>query len=149
MRPDTDFSECLACSCFAARRAARAITQHFERHLKPSGLTVGQFTALAVLSLAGPLPLTRLADELAVERTTLTRNLRTLLDQGWVSEVGSGDRRVRRLEVTRQGIAAARAALPYWHKAQKSIAGRLGGDAIRALAEASKATAQMTAGRRQ
>jgi len=148
MRPNTDFLECLDCSCFAARRAARTITQHYERLMKPSGLSVSQFTILAVLAVAGPMPLTRLADEMAIERTTLTRNLRSLIDQGWVSESASGDRRVRLLEITRKGTTAAREALPHWRKAQKTIAGHLGADAIRALATASKATSGMTVGRR-
>lgn len=79
----SEFAECLECSCFAARRAARTVTQHYERHLKPSGLRVTQFTLLALLELAGPQPLSRFADQMGVERTTLTRNLRALVERGW------------------------------------------------------------------
>jgi DNA-binding MarR family transcriptional regulator len=142
MKPDAEFAECLACSCFAARRAARAITQHYEQRMKPTGLTVTQFTLLAMLALAGPQPLSRFAGQLGVERTTLTRNLRSLLARGWVTESASGDRRVRLLTITKRGSAAARAALPHWREAQKSIARRLGDGAIRALAVASAATAE-------
>jgi DNA-binding MarR family transcriptional regulator len=148
MKSDPDFSQCLTCSCFAARRAARTITQHYERHLKPSGLRVTQFTLLSMLTIAGPQALSRLADQMAVERTTLTRNLRPLLARGLVSESTSDDRRVRLLMITRRGTAAARAALPRWRKAQKSIARHLGTDAIHALASASEATARLSPGRR-
>jgi DNA-binding MarR family transcriptional regulator len=82
MTPDTEFAECLACSCFAARRTARTITQHYEQHMKPTGITATQFTLLVMLALAGPQPLSRLAGQLGVERTTLTRNLRLLLSRG-------------------------------------------------------------------
>jgi DNA-binding MarR family transcriptional regulator len=143
MRTDPDFRECLACSCFAARRAARTITQHYERHLKPSGLRVNQFTVLSMLVLAGPQPLSRLADQMAVERTTLTRNLRPLLDRGLVSESTTDDRRVRLLAITQRGTAAAARALPRWRAAQKSIARSLGAGAVRALASASQATAEL------
>ena len=143
MRPDPDFAECLACSCFAARRTARTITQHYEEHLKPSGLRVTQFTVLALLAAAGPQPLSRFADLLGLERTTLTRNLRPLLDRGWVTESATGDQRVRLLSITKRGGAVARAALPLWRQAQKSIARRLGGDAIRALATTSEAVAEL------
>src|SRR5262245_17193351 len=112
----------MACSCFAARRTARMITQHYERHMRASGLHVAQFTALTVLSLAGPLALSQLAEQLSIERTTLTRNLRSLLERGWVKESATDDRRVRVLAITPQGKAAAQAALPYWRAAQKSIA---------------------------
>lgn len=148
MPPASDFTECLACTCFAARRTARAITQHYERQLKPSGLGVNQFTLLAVLAIAGPLPLSRLAGELGVERTTLTRNLRPLLARGLVNESATGDRRVRLLEITKRGAAAARVALPHWREAQASIARRLGSGAIRALATASAVAAGSRPGRK-
>jgi len=143
MKPEPDFRECMACSCFAARRAARVITQHYERHLKPSGLRATQFTALAVLAIAGPLPLTRLADELAVERTTLTRNLHSLLARGWVKDSATADRRVRVLAITKPGTAAAQKALPYWREAQKSIARRLGAGTIQTLAATAEAITQL------
>lgn len=142
MNANAEFAECLACSCFAARRTARTITQHYERQLKPSGLTVTQFTLLAMLSLLGPQPLSRFAGQLGLERTTLTRNLKALRDRGWVTESATADRRVRFLAITKRGTVAARAALPLWRKAQQSIARRLGADTINALAAASKAAAE-------
>ena len=142
MKPDAEFAECLACYCFAARRAARTITQHYEQRMKPTGLTVTQFTMLAMLSLAGLQPLSRFAGQLGVERTTLTRNLRSLVARGWVTESAGGDRRVRMLAITKRGTAAARAALPHWREAQKSMSRRLGDSAIRALAVASAAAAE-------
>jgi DNA-binding MarR family transcriptional regulator len=148
MRTPPDFSECLDCTCFAARRSARTITQHYERHLKSTGLSVAQFTVLAVLQLAGPQVLSRLADQMAVERTTLTRNLRPLLKRGLVSESTTGDRRVRLLAITKQGTAAATAALPRWREAQESIARSLGEGAIRGLASAAKATTEWSSRRR-
>ena len=142
-----DFSECLTCSCFAARRTARSITRHYERHLKPSGLRVTEFTLLSVLSIAGPQALSRVADLMAVERTTLTRNLRSLLSRGLVSESTTGDRRVRLLAITKRGTAAAAAALPHWRAAQRSVERSLGSGVVRALAATSKAAAELSGSR--
>ena len=128
-----EFAECLACSCFAARRTARMITQHYERQLKSTGLGVTQFTLLAMLSLGGPQPLSRFADQLGVERTTLTRNLRPLIARGLVIQKAATDGRVRMLAITPRGRAATRAALPRWREAQESIATLLGPTAVRAL----------------
>jgi len=147
MSTRSEFVECLTCSCFAARRTARAITQHYEQHLKPSGLLVSQFTVLSLLSITGPQPLSRLASQMGVERTTLTRNLRPLLARGWVSESVTADRRVRLLAITKQGTAAARSALPHWREAQRTIVRRLGSGVIRALAAVSKAAAGISVGR--
>jgi len=133
MHPRNELLEAVDCSCFAVRRAARMITQHYDRHLRPTGLRATQLTTLVLLSVAGPLPLTALAERLGTERTTVTRNLRLLLSRGFVTERDSDDRRVRTLAVTARGTAAARAALPRWRKAQSALAQHLGATAIQGL----------------
>jgi DNA-binding MarR family transcriptional regulator len=145
MRSDPDLRECLSCSCFAVRRAARAITQHYDRLLRPTGLRATQFGLLVVLELEGPLPLSRAAARLGMERTTLTRNLRPLVASGLVREGEDDDRRVRMLALTRQGIAQVHAALPRWREAQRSIAARLGAPVIQALSLAAGRATGMAA----
>lgn len=131
-----ELDECRHCLCFAARRAARLITQRYDAHLRPVGLRGTQFTMLAVLTGTGPQPLNRLADVLGMERTTLTRNLKPLLGRGYVEvEAGEEDRRVRTIAVTRRGTEAAVRALPYWRKAQRELEGRLGTTAVKSLGE--------------
>ena len=142
MKPPADLRECANCACFASRRAARSITQHYDRHLRPTGLRATQFTLLTVLALGGPLPLTRAADRLGMERTTLTRNLRPLLAMGLVTSESSGDRRVRMLAITRRGLSATRSALPRWREAQASISRRLGPSMLGALTLAADAAAR-------
>ena len=120
-----NLSECAGCACFAVRRAARAITQHYDRTLRPSGLRATQFTLLTVLSLGGPQPLGRVANRLGMERTTLTRNLKPLVAEGLVTVGQEGDRRVRAIAITGKGQRRAVAAIPYWRTAQRSVASYL------------------------
>jgi DNA-binding MarR family transcriptional regulator len=108
--------------CFGLRRAARIVTQHFDRHLRPVGLRATQFTLLVVLARAGPMPMNRLASRLGMERTTLTRNLRPLEAKQWVRVVEDQDRRVRTVSITPAGEEAASQALDQWRKAQESVA---------------------------
>ena len=133
MQPIDDLRECASCSCFAVRRAARVITQLYDRQMRSTGLRATQFTVLVVLGLEGPLPLSVAADRLGTERTTLTRNLRALIARGLVTAEPGKDRRVQMLAVTAKGIAAARAALPQWRKAQRSIAGHFTAPTLGAL----------------
>ncbi len=70
----SDLSLCTQCHCLAARRRARAITRHYEAKLRRHGLRATQFSILAALALAGPMPTGRLAELLGLERTTLTRS---------------------------------------------------------------------------
>lgn len=115
-----DFSECRQCACAAARRASRALSQRFDAELRGSGLRIMQFTALATLTQTGAMTMTRLADFMGLERTTLTRNLKPLLRDGLVELRQERDGRVRRVAITANGEAAARAAFPLWKKAQIS-----------------------------
>jgi DNA-binding MarR family transcriptional regulator len=120
-----DFKECDACLCSAARRAARVITQHYDRHLRPCGLRSTQFTLLVMLTRAGKLSVGAVAEYLGLERTTLTRNLRPLMAQGYVGIEEGEDRRVKKIAITEKGRAAAEAAWPEWRKAQRTMAARL------------------------
>ncbi len=137
-RPPDDLSECAGCACFAVRRAARAITQHYDRALRPTGLRATQFTLLTVLSLGGPMPLSRVANRLGMERTTLTRNLKPLLTEGLIAVSSGGDRRVRTIAITPSGRRQAAAAVPYWRGAQRAAASYLPAstfDSLSSLAE--------------
>ena len=115
---DRTFLPCAECRCFAARREARRITHAYDGALRPSGLRATQFTMLTVLILAGPMTVGRLAEKLAADRTTLTRNLKPLEKRGLVRTESAGDRRVRLVSISAAGLRAAKAALPLWRRAQ-------------------------------
>ncbi|HEV3150432.1 MAG TPA: MarR family transcriptional regulator [Acidobacteriaceae bacterium] len=119
-----DFQSQLArtryCTCSALRRATRAVTAHYEAHFRGSGLRGTQFTILSCLAQAGPLPMTRLADLLGVERTTLTRNLTVLARHGLVEWVSAKDGRVRKATLTKAGDAMLHKCLPRWVAAEAS-----------------------------
>src|SRR5260370_2553582 len=83
----SSFEACRSCACSALRRASRAVTQHYERHFRGSGLRATQFTVLATLAQTGPLSISALSSELGLERTTLSRNLRLIENRGCISAV--------------------------------------------------------------
>ena len=114
------------CTCFNLRKAARAVTRVYDEALKPSGLRATQFSLLGVVSNRGPVGMTELARALVMERTTLTRNLKPLMDQGFLQVVDGADRRQRPIAVTLRGRKAFDRALPLWHRAQAKFADGLG-----------------------
>jgi DNA-binding MarR family transcriptional regulator len=140
-----DLRECTACACFAVRRAARVITQHYDRALRPSGLRATQFTLLTMLGVGGPLPLSRVADRLGMERTTLTRNLKPLIDAGLIGIEHGDDRRVRTIFITAKGHRAAVAALPDWRRAQRDVARRFPAGVFDSLANVAQRLSSMRA----
>lgn len=121
-----DVTEPANCTCFGLRKAARAVTQMYDQALKPSGLRGTQFSLLVAARRAGPRGIGELAELLVMDRTTLTRNLKPLLDQGLLERIEGADRRRRAVAITARGRAALARALPYWREAQASLAGSLG-----------------------
>ena len=115
-----------ACTCANLRKAARAVTQVYDQALRPTGLKVTQFTLLATLSNRGDLPLSRLAEALVMDRTTLTRNLKPLVGKGLVRIDQDEDLRVRRISLTESGGNCLSAALPNWRKVQSRLVEALG-----------------------
>ena len=134
----TEFLECDDCLCFAARRAARAITQFYDRQLRETGLRSTQFTLLAFLLNAGTSSVNQAAEYLGMERTTLSRNLEPLLSAGFVRVDSGEDRRVKKIAITIKGKAAAQAALPLWQQAQRAMTARLPPAAPQTLSLASR-----------
>lgn len=117
-----DLSRCAQCRCLAARRYARAITRHYEAKLRHHGLRATQFSILAALALARPMPIGELAEFLGLERTTLTRSATLLERNGWVRTGRSKDGRQRRLLLTASGRRKLESAYPSWKAAQDSVA---------------------------
>ena len=116
------FKACRTCACSSLRRASRAVTQHYERHFRGSGLRATQFTILATLAQTGPLSISELSAQLGLDRTTLSRNLRLIEDEGWIAPLGHDDQRVRKMTLTHKGMKKASAALVFWKRADRRVA---------------------------
>ena len=114
------------CMCHKARMTARAITRVYDDALRPTGLRATQVSVLAAVEARGALSIKSLADSLAMERTTLTRNLRPLEERGYVVLGPEGRHRSRMLTLAPSGRAALLEALPLWEEAQSTIKRRLG-----------------------
>ena len=115
------------------RQAARAVTALYDRILAPSGLRATQVTLLVALEKAGPIPFTRLAEVLGMDRTTLSRNLEPLRRDGLLALRPGEDRRVRLAMITEKGRKSLAAAIPLWGQAQGQITGGLGRGRWRAV----------------
>ena len=106
------------CACFNIRKAARAVTALYDAVLQPTGLRATQATLLVAVATAGAPTLSRLAEALLLDRTTLARDLKLLADQGLVSITPGGDRRTRRVQLTDAGREKMREVVPLWREAQ-------------------------------
>jgi len=131
-----------ACVCGSLRRAARAITQLYDDMLRPSGLRITQFSILGAAMEMSPITLTRLANATVTDRTTLTRNLKLLEEQGLIRIEAGGDRREREISITSDGANAVKRAYPLWQRAQTQVTSGLGPKRLKAMqTELAEATA--------
>lgn len=116
------------CACFDLRRASRAVTQLYDTYLAPSGLKTTQLTLLMVVR-DGPFNISRLAEEMLMDRSSVTRMLGPL-ERRWLVAVAAGedDRRTRSVRLTDEGRRLVGRALPHWREAQKALFRMLGED---------------------
>jgi DNA-binding MarR family transcriptional regulator len=119
----------LPCMCGSFRRTSRALTQLYEKALRPLGLRATQLTILQVLSRAREVSQGQLGEMLAMDSTSLTRTLAIMGRQGWITERRGEDRRERWLRLSATGEMQLRRGLPVWEKVQSRLRRKLGDQA--------------------
>ncbi len=113
------------CGSFNLRKAARAVTQLYDDILQPTGLRSTQVVLLVALAVDSELSLARLARELVLSPSTLSRNIQPLERDGLIETYATGNRG-RYVRLTPRGKEVLSAAVPYWRKAQESFTRRVG-----------------------
>jgi len=103
------------------RRAAHAVTQFYDEVLTPSGLTTAQLGLLRHLEAAEQITMSELARIMRIDRTTLSRNMKPLIDSGLITVKPGKDSRTREIMLTQSGKAAVLRGWTLWKEAQKSI----------------------------
>src|ERR1700682_1967952 len=113
------------CLCNALRQASRAVSRLYDEELRGVGLGTPQYSRLRYLSRIGEVRQRDLGGLTSLDETTLTRNLRPLIDAGWVA-IGAGeDRRETLVRLTEAGAAKLRKARPAWERAQERMRSRM------------------------
>lgn len=120
------------CTCFKLRKLTRAMSRLYDQHLATVGLKTTQYSVLANAAIAA-LPVADLAELLGLERTTLTRNLKPLIEAGWIELETGADSRQRIVTISAAGRAKVKQAYAAWRRAQSAFETLVGRDAVRAL----------------
>jgi len=129
-----------ACAGWNSRLAARRITQFLEKRMTGSGLTIAQFGLMAHIATATDDTLGSLAERLALDQSSLSRNLHALERDGLVEIViVERDQRRRAVWLTESGARRLEAAIPVWQSAHAALGEILAPELARHLAVASEA----------
>ncbi|NVO05614.1 MAG: winged helix-turn-helix transcriptional regulator [Rhodoferax sp.] len=121
------------CTNLKLRQFMRRVTQHYDAEMSKVGLKTTQYSLLSYVDKLGPIRPVDLAAGIKMEPSTLTRNLKPLVDAGWVSVVAGVDARSRLVAITDAGRAKRAEAKRQWRKAQDGINALLGMDTVAAL----------------
>lgn len=109
-----------ACACTLLRKASRVIGRVYDEALASHGMSIGQFAILRHISRGEPLALSRLAEQLEMDRSSLYRALTPLEKRGWV-RTAAGEGRSKCASLTSEGKAAMHAAEPDWSAIQHRV----------------------------
>ena len=115
---DDDLDLCLVLN---TRMAARAVTRRADRKLREFDVTAAQFNILAALSRHPNRSITQTANALAMDRTTLSRNLALLERKGLVASAPAGHGNGRLGTLTPKGGETFEAIMPEWRRSQAEL----------------------------
>lgn len=121
------------------RAAARAVTRLYDHELRSTGFKATQVNVLATIAAKGELSITALSDELGMDRTTLSRNLRPLEQRKLLSVSPEGAHRVRLVTLTSAGETLLGAAAACWERAQSALEDSLGEKRVKSVRKSSRA----------
>jgi len=116
-------SECMA---FNLKKTTRSVQNLFDNAFKSVGLEGTQYTVLAHVYISGPITLTKLADLMSLDRTTLGRNLKPLEKKGFISIKPGNDRRAKLIAISNHGKRVLSEAYPIWKEIHLRIKRMLG-----------------------
>ncbi len=123
-------AECLG---YRTRSLGRTVTRLYDEALREHGITVAQYGLLAAIALVGPVRPAELGRRLNLEKSTLSRNVHLMGEQGWVKVVTGAPARAQQLTLTKAGRGIVEIAFPAWERAQEEVRSILGEDLVRAL----------------
>jgi DNA-binding MarR family transcriptional regulator len=124
--------ECLMmrqlCASANLRRAARNVTRHYEAALVKAGVTATQLPLLAAVNSSGFRTIAGLAEDLDLERSTVSRDVSVLERNGFVRLRPGKDLRTREVELTTKGNTALVRGFDYWNEAHQTLKDLVGRD---------------------
>jgi DNA-binding MarR family transcriptional regulator len=123
------------CNCMNIRRAARAVTQFYDDAVKSCGLSVAQLSLLRHLEMSKMITISELAKVMRIDRTTLNRNMKPMIKEGFINVSFGKDLRTREVVLTEKGKEAVVKGWVLWGEAQASMKEYMGEDDLAKLVQ--------------
>ncbi|WP_427912865.1 MarR family winged helix-turn-helix transcriptional regulator [Ramlibacter sp. MMS24-I3-19] len=121
------------CTNLKLRQLMRRVAQLYDAEVGKTGLRGTQYSLLSYVCKLGPVRPVDLAREMKVDASTLSRNLRPLIDAGWIVMEPGADARSRVVRATDAGRDKRQEAQRRWRVAQEQLNATLGTRRVVAL----------------
>jgi DNA-binding MarR family transcriptional regulator len=121
------------CTNIKLRQLLRRVAQHYDAEVGKTGLRTTQYSLLSYVYKLGPIRPGDLAQAMKMDASTLTRNMRSLIDAGWIALGPGADGRSRLVSMTDAGREKRQEAQRRWRVAQEDINRILGAERVIAL----------------
>jgi DNA-binding MarR family transcriptional regulator len=122
-----------SCHCINVRRAAVAVTDYYDQLLSPAGITLNQFSMLKNLRDIGISSVSRLANHIGLDRSTLVRGLKPLFKAGYIEDISQAGKRDNQVRLTPLGNQTVDVAIPFWEQAQEGVLKQIGEEGLETL----------------
>lgn len=123
------------CHCINLRRATGSITDIYDKFLLPVNLSVNQYSIIINLSRLKQSSITELANFIGLERTSLTRALKPLIERAIIEDISENAKREKKIQLSNYGDKILSEATPLWNDAQATIEKKLGKEKLEKLYE--------------
>ncbi|MDR1137761.1 MAG: MarR family winged helix-turn-helix transcriptional regulator [Synergistaceae bacterium] len=107
-----------------------AVTDYYDRLLSPAKITLNQFSMLKNLRDIGISSVSRLANHVGLDRTTLVRGLKPLFKAGYIEDISQAGKRDNQIQLTPLGNQTVDIAIPFWEQAQEGVLKQIGEDEL-------------------
>jgi DNA-binding MarR family transcriptional regulator len=125
------------CLMTRSRRISRVVTSIFDQELRPFGVSSSQFSLLVLIAAMDGASRAEIGRANHQERSTSTRNLQLVLDQGWAEELVPEKGRSRPIMISKAGQELLAEAMPAWRNAQVKAQQLLGDNGATAIVQLS------------
>ena len=114
------------CTNFKLRQLTRIVTQDYDAELDGLGLKITQYSLLSHVLKLGPIRSVDLAKAMSMDSSTLSRNLKPLIAEGWLAIENGADARSHLIAITEPGRSKRQEAQRHWRTAQERLNKKLG-----------------------
>lgn len=114
------------CLFTTVRKANRSLFRFYQDALSEAEISIVQLAILRSLERKSPRSFPDLSDNLVMERTSLYRTIKPLIQMGALEVFESETGRTKHARLTSHGQELIDRTMPYWQKAQDSILNELG-----------------------